>query len=257
MQRLREWRQQIEERYLDVLIAVFYICAVLFWADELPLKTGGSPVSIPMVLLLGGLTVFHLVAQLRKRAGRELRGRLIDFVQSASQTLAMALLIILFIVQAFKIPSESMLPTLKVGDHLLVNKFVYNFSEVERGDIVVFKFPPDPAIDYIKRVVGIPGDQLRIVDRQLFVNDEPWDIEEQIYLDRKTFEPARDSMAQISVPPGHYFVMGDNRDNSFDSRFWGFVPEQNILGEAFIIYFSWNAEQNSVRFDRVGKLVWN
>ncbi len=195
--------------------------------------------------------------------------------------LILAFFIRSFVVQAFKIPSGSMLSTLKIGDHLLVNKFLYGVkipfanttvipvSEPEFQDIIVFKFPEDESKDFIKRVVGIPGDTLVIRDKQLIRNGqkvrEPYaqhtssqTAGQSFPMDQwppHRFDPrARDNLGPIKVPEDKYFVMGDNRDESFDSRFWGFVDEEAILGKAWIIYWSWQGITN-IRWNRIGDAV--
>lgn len=168
-----------------------------------------------------------------------------------------------YVVQAFKIPTGSMEQNLLVGDHILVNKFVYGAAEsglerwllpqrtVRRGDVVVFRFPEDPRRDFIKRCVGLPGDEIRIVDKQLFVNGESaeddaytYHTDERIYPDSRFLSPSfrrRDNFGPETVPPGHLFCLGDNRDNSNDSRFWGPVPLDYVKGRAFLIYWSFAA----------------
>ena len=183
----------------------------------------------------------------------------------------LAMFIRTFVVQAFKIPSGSMKDTLLVGDHLLVNKFIYGVkipftdgktlvpvSEPERGDIVVFKYPQNPEKDYIKRVIGIEGDVVKIADKKLYVNGEPVNHDYARYTD-DTVYPAwrnpRDNMGPVKVPKDSLFVMGDNRDNSHDSRFWGFVDLNDVKGEAFIIYWSWDRDSFDVRWSRIGDLL--
>jgi len=202
----------------------------------------------------------------------------------------LALIIRTFVIQAFKIPSGSMEDTLLVGDHLLVNKFIYGTSlpfsderyltvrEPQRGDIIVFEWPVDTANenlswwtrkDFIKRIVGLPGDRVRIDDKQVYINGELYMIEEEVHKSpylipgcaeigswtRSASERVRDCMYEVTVPEDSYFVLGDNRDNSRDSRFWGFVPRDNIKGLAFIKYWSWDGRNNNVRWDRIGRLI--
>ncbi|HEF4742698.1 MULTISPECIES: signal peptidase I [Burkholderia] len=205
-----------------------------------------------------------------------------------------------FIVEPFKIPSGSMVPTLLVGDFILVNKFEYGLrmpitntkitqgSPLARGDVVVFRYPKDESVDYIKRVIGLPGDTVAYQDKQLTINGQPvpetplpdyFDDERQNYA--KQFEetignkknailnnpavppfvmgaydyPYRDNCTYNSrgvickVPPGHYFMMGDNRDNSADSRYWGFVPDKNIVGRAFFIWMNFSDLKRIGSFD--------
>jgi signal peptidase I len=168
-----------------------------------------------------------------------------------------------WVVQAFKIPSGSMEQNLLIGDHILVNKFIYGpltgDSErrllpqraVRRGDVVVFKFPQDPTRDFIKRCIGLPGDTIEVVDKKLFVNGKKVDDESYTWHNDPIVYPRtlflhrnrpRDNFGPYSVPPGYYFCMGDNRDNSNDSRFWGPVPEEFIKGRAFMVYWSFDSE---------------
>lgn len=153
-----------------------------------------------------------------------------ETIETLAYALVMALIIRTFIVQAFWIPSGSMVPTLEPGDRVLVCKFWYRFFEPKRGQIVVFRFPYDTSKDFIKRVVGLPGDVVEISDGVVFLNgkrlDEPY-----------VFHRDRYQMSPVRVPEGSYFVMGDNRPNSQDSRFWGFVPKNLILGPAFFRYW--------------------
>lgn len=189
-------------------------------------------------------------------------------VEAILVAILLALLIRTFIVQAFKIPSGSMIPTLHVGDHILVNKFVYgidipflnipvyNGHTPDRGDIVVFKYPEDPDKDFIKRVIGVGGDIVAMKGRDVFVNGQRISEAYAIYADG---DVRRGTMHPVRVPPGKLFVMGDNRDNSHDSRFWGFVDLQAVRGRAFIIYWSWNAGAESllkwVRWGRIGDVL--
>ncbi len=165
----------------------------------------------------------------------------------------LALVIRAFLVQAFSIPSGSMQPTLLIGDYLLVNKFIYGIrnpftnkviipiSQPQRRDIVVFVFPQDPSKDYIKRVIGLPGDKVQIIKKQVYVNGEPLAVPQAVYTS-EVIPTERDNFGPVTVPPHAYFVMGDNRDHSYDSRFWGFVSMDAIKGKAFIIYFSWDSQ---------------
>lgn len=165
-----------------------------------------------------------------------------------------------FVIQAFKIPTGSMEENLLVGDHILVNKFVYGRADadhddlllpqrpVRRGDVVVFRFPEDPRRDFIKRCVGLPGDEVRIVDKALYINGLEIDdtsytyhTDDRVYPDSRFLSPAfrrRDNYGPETVPPDHLFCLGDNRDNSNDSRFWGPVPLRYVKGRAFLIYWS-------------------
>lgn len=187
-----------------------------------------------------------------------------EYVEAILWAGAIAFITITFIVQAFKIPSGSMLNTLQVGDYLLVNKFIYGIKlpfsdnyliegkDPQVGDIIVFRYPGDPSLDYIKRIVGVPGDTLEMRNRQLYRNgvkvDEPYvRIAQPDSYERDNFMP-------LTVPPGKYFVMGDNRDESSDSRYWGVVDRTAIRGKAWRIYWSWEGFDN-IRWSRIGKAV--
>jgi signal peptidase I len=196
---------------------------------------------------------------------------LIGSLQSLLGTVVIAIFVITFIVQAFQIPSESMENTLLVGDYLLVNKLCYGgqgladrfmpYQKIARGDVIVFHYPVDPQQHFVKRVIGVPGDKLRMVSKKVLINGKPLDepyvhfLEPPNNLFRDNF-PRTDVYAvnmegnwllemrklvedgQLIIPEGHYFVMGDNRDNSQDSRYWGFVPRENIIGRPLVIYWS-------------------
>ena len=198
------------------------------------------------------------------------RSKVREYAEAIAIAVVLALVIRTYVVQAYKIPSGSMLETLQIGDHLLVNKFLYGipipFTHTRilalrkpvRGDVIVFKYPEDETKDFIKRVIGLPGDTIEIVNKTVFVNGKPYHVPEEQYTDPLTY-PAelqpRDNLGRFTVPPDSYFVMGDNRDHSLDSRFWGFVHSYEIQGKAVIIYWSWDAENTRVRFDRIGRLI--
>ncbi|MGJ7461424.1 signal peptidase I [Halomonas sp. MA07-2] len=196
----------------------------------------------------------------------------VDYSRSFFPVLLVVLVLRSFVVEPFQIPSGSMRPTLEVGDFILVNKFTYglrlpvvhtrivDFNEPERGDVMVFRFPNEPAVNFIKRVVGLPGDTLSYEGKQLYVNGEavpkrlleegpaaaPGELllaEQLGGLEHRIYNNPRDpgpQMREVVVPEGHYFTMGDNRDHSNDSRYWGFVPEENIVGRAFAVWMSWD-----------------
>lgn len=208
---------------------------------------------------------------------------LVDLSRSLFPVLAIVLVLRSFLVEPFQIPSGSMLPTLEVGDFILVNKYAYglrlpvagtkvvSMGDPERGDVMVFRYPEDGATNYIKRVIGLPGDRVRYRDKQLFINDEPvarefvarlppmerWreevgGVEHDVYL--TLGRVAGNGEGEWLVPDGHYFVMGDNRDNSNDSRFWGTVPDELVVGKAFAIWMHWKSLTSLPSFDRVGSI---
>jgi signal peptidase I len=209
-----------------------------------------------------------------KRAAVQASGTFVDYLESLLVTVLIALFGTTFVVQAFKIPSQSMEPTLLVGDHLLVNKFIFGgrgawyekllpYRPIRHGDILVFKYPFDDHPHYVKRVIGIPGDRIRIADQKVYVNDvrldEPYVVHDAAASDPvgDNFPPANWYSAAVSmrpewaakimdyvkhgelvVPENHYFVMGDNRDHSWDSRYWGFVDRDAVMGRPMVIYWS-------------------
>jgi signal peptidase I len=198
------------------------------------------------------------------------RKRLIrEYAEAILTALLLALFIRAYIIQAFKIPSGSMIPTLLVGDHILVNKFIYGtkipfsdrrfliFKKPEKGNIIVFKFPEDPKKDFIKRAIATAGDILESKDKVIYVNGEevkePYAYHSDSIIRPRGGDP-RDNFGPLIVPKNKIFVMGDNRDQSFDSRYWGFVDLKAIKGKALIIYWSWDPN-NSLRFNRIGRLV--
>ena len=175
-----------------------------------------------------------------------------------------------FILQPFQIPTDSMTPTLESGDQILVNKFIYNgkipilrdtcepFSQPQRGDIVVFSYPEDRSKYFIDRVIGIAGDRIEIKNKRIYLNALPSKERHGVYRDDLIIPGAvhpRDNLAPVTVPPGSLFVMGDNRDQSYDSRFWGPVNLRDVLGKAVIIYWSRSPEERHVRWGRLGRLL--
>jgi signal peptidase I len=207
------------------------------------------------------------------------RSTLRDYVEAIVFALAIALVIKAFVVQTFKVDSGSMMPTLVAGDQILVNKFTYGtripFSDVklfpvrepERGEIVVFEYPNDRRVHYIKRLVGLPGDEIEIRDKVLYVNGERYEVESAHYDDSMIIPGIavhRDNLDKIRVPADSYFMMGDNRDNSSDSRSWGYVGKPELVGNAVIIYWSWDIGSGgllgrikNIRWDRPGDILLN
>ncbi len=199
---------------------------------------------------------------------RPAKSLLRELAEGLVTAVVVALLLKAFIIQAFRIPSGSMIPTLDVGDQILVYKLSYGlrspfgdhywirFHGPARGDVVVFRYPRDESKDFIKRVIGVPGDHISVRKKIVYVNGKPMKEPYIQYLQPfETDQPDRDNMGEIVVPPGKYFMMGDNRDDSYDSRFWGFVSRNKILGKAVLVYWSWNGVSKTVRFDRLGERI--
>jgi signal peptidase I len=193
------------------------------------------------------------MAEFRKSTLRE-------YFESIVIAVILALFVRTWVVQAFKIPTGSMENNLLVGDHLLVNKFVYGptssglerallpVGTIHRGDVVVFKYPEDPERDFIKRVIGLPGETLEVRQKKVYINGKPLDEPYVHFLqpagaygELAAFD-VREQYGPVTVPEGHYFVMGDNRDNSQDSRYWGLLPRSYIKGKALLVYWSFNTE---------------
>jgi signal peptidase I len=199
-----------------------------------------------------------------------------EYLESVVVAVILALFIRTFAVQAFKIPTGSMEPNLLIGDHLLVNKVVYSPSltapeerllgkkAIQRGHVVVFKFPEDPTRDFIKRVIGLPGETVEIKEKVVYIDGKPIDepyahfLEPPLRPDDPEYgthrEDVRDNYGPKVVPPGQLFVLGDNRDNSRDSRFWGFLPRDQVKGRALLVYWSYEASREEYR--RTGYLDW-
>jgi signal peptidase I len=246
----------------------------------------------PLILVvLTALTgMAWLLERLVLRPRRPPDGRapwLVDAVAPFFPVLFVVLVLRSFVVEPFQIPSGSMIPTLEVGDFILVNKFSYGLrlpvvgtkvvdvGEPKRGDVMVF-FPPDDQRYFIKRVIGLPGDEIRVVNNVLYINGTrvPQVPAALDYLELEPgFKVVREQLGEdghlarmrrrageygvnfhARVPPGHYFMMGDNRDNSYDSRAWGPIPEQNIVGKAFLVWMHWDAFLSLPSFDRVGRI---
>lgn len=193
-----------------------------------------------------------------------------EYAESIAIAIILALIIRTFVVQAFKIPSGSMEDTLAIGDHILVTKFLYGthipftdkkilkIREPKRGDVIVFEYPQDPSKDFIKRIVGVPGDFVEVQQKRVLVNGRPYVNPHEVHKEREIIPPEqnpRDNFGPVKVPADSYFVMGDNRDRSYDSRFWGFVKSEKIKGLAFIKYWSWDGENWRVRWGNIGKMI--
>src|ERR1700716_4261791 len=196
-----------------------------------------------------------------------------EYFESIVIAVILALFVRTFVVQAFKIPTGSMEENLLIGDHLLVNKFVLGPSEsrlerallpigtIRRGDVLVFKYPEEPERDFIKRVIGLPGEKVELREKKVYINDRPLDEPYVHYLTPASgpselhgvaTSEVRDRYGPLTVPPNHYFVMGDNRDNSQDSRYWGFLPRENVKGKALVIYWSYESDREDYQDESTG-----
>jgi signal peptidase I len=318
-----------------LMAVVYYLLPVLLIAGVVRLL-GSERLDFSLVLVivvgLAGLIWLIdalLLAPARRRAAEQARqaGRSIampvpvtvDYARSFFPVALIVLLIRSFLFEPFRIPSDSMMPTLLDGDFILVNKYDYGLrlpvldrkiipiGEPHRGDVVVFRFPPDPSVNYIKRLVGLPGDHVRVFNDQLIINGQPVPLRldtryddgcyhgmrlSQETLGRHTHqvlscltpyeivapqtrsckremdrnyicdepstpgEPDHGDSQEVVVPPGHYMMIGDNRDNSYDSRYWGFVPEANLVGKATYIWFNWDwSRSGGPKWSRIGRRI--
>jgi len=198
------------------------------------------------------------------------KSKIQEYIEAIIIAVLIAVFVRTFIVQAYKIPSRSMVPTLLVGDHLLVNKFIYGIkipflrntllpiTDPKRGDIIVFIYPNDRSKDFIKRVIGVAGDKIEIKNKKIFLNGKEYTDSYGIYSDNVIYPSSiqpRDNFGPVTVPKESLFVMGDNRDESADSRYWGFVDLKDVEGKALIIYWSWNSEDKNLRWQRIGNLL--
>lgn len=251
---------------------------------------------IVILVVTGSIWLFDILVLRKKRAVGENEPILVEYAKSFFPVILVVFFVRSFIVEPFKIPSGSMMPTLLAGDYILVNKFTYglrvpilnnifiNINKPSRGDVFVFHYPPEPSIDYIKRVVGLPGDKISYQDKRLTINGKLLDVQDMgsyeyvmsglNIMTAKQYKEQLGSVQhsilihdivgnydadaigakfanneEIVVPAGHYLAMGDNRDNSSDSRVWGFVPERNLVGKAFFIWM--NFDQGS----RIGNAI--
>ncbi len=237
--------------------------------------------------------LFFVKKRKQRQGGSELKLPLIiDYARSFFPVLVVVFLLRSFLFEPFRIPSGSLEPTLLMGDFILVNKFDYGVrlpvvhktirkgDEPQRGDIIVFRWPPNPSIDFIKRVIGVPGDKISYINKELYingnkisqnfltqvpVNDDGGDVVQMVVNQedlmgvkhRIYIDPARKGLdyKDIVVPEGSYFVMGDNRDDSADSRFWGFVSDKDIIGKAVLVWMSWDGVNKGVRWNRLGQPI--
>ena len=199
-----------------------------------------------------------------------------EYFESIVIAVILALFIRTFVVQAFKIPTGSMEENLLIGDHLLVNKFVFGptatpiergllpVGRIRRGDVIVFKYPEEPDRDFIKRVIGLPGETVELREKRVYINGKPLDEPYVHFLQppgqnsefhEVTSFDVRERYGPVTVPPTHFFVMGDNRDNSQDSRYWGFLPRDYVKGKALVIYWSYEADREDYAEDGAGATV--
>lgn len=222
------------------------------------------------------------------RKEKQKPGRIIEYSRSFFPIFILVLILRSFLIEPFRIPSGSLEPTLLVGDFVAVNKFIYglrlpvwekkiiSISHPKTGDVVVFRWPPNPSYDYIKRTIGVPGDKIEYHNKVLSINGK---VMKQTFVGYTTDESSGQTVAQyrenlngiehdifvrpnapatdfsVEVPQGHYFMMGDNRDDSADSRFWGFVGDEYLRGKAFIVWMSWNSSTYGVRWSRIGRMI--
>lgn len=247
-------------------------------------------IMVSLVVITGIIWLIDMIFWAPQRSKDKSDPLVVEYAKSFFPIILVVLVIRSFIAEPFRIPSGSMLPTLHVGDFILVNKFAYGVrlpvlntkilatGAPERGDVVVFRYPKNPKVDYIKRVVGLPGDRIGYFNKTIYLNGKmiAQEIKEKD-IDLLSLVPARNELKtetlgeqahdllvdperrsierDYRVPDGEYFMMGDNRDNSNDSRYWGTVPEGNLVGEAFFIWMSWNSNAGGIVWKRLGSSI--
>ena len=247
-------------------------------------------IMVALVIVTGIIWLIDALLWAPQRVKEQKEPVVVEYARSFFPIILLVLVIRSFIAEPFRIPSASMLPTLHIGDFILVNKFAYGIrlpvlntkvlelAEPERGDVLVFRFPKNPKVDYIKRVVGLPGDKVGYFGKTVYINGKA--VEQEVKakdVNLLGLVPARAELrfeqlgknghdllvdpdrrlveGEMVVPDGHYFVMGDNRDNSNDSRFWGTVPEDHLVGKAFFIWMSWDWNAGGIVWNRLGNSI--
>lgn len=236
----------------------------------------------------GCIALLDMVFWAKKRAANQKPNKIIEYSRSFFPVFFLVLLLRSFLIEPFRIPSGSLEPTLLVGDFVAVNKFSYGFrlpvwekkilsiANPKTGEIAVFRWPPEPSLDFIKRVIGVPGDKISYHNKKLMINGKE---APQTFVKYTTDESSGNAVSQykenlngtehdifvredvpavdfdVTVPEGHYFMMGDNRDDSADSRFWGFVPDSYLRGKAFLVWMSWNGKADMVRWSKIGSII--
>ena len=239
-------------------------------------------------LISGVIYLLDILVWSKKRTLEQKPNRIIEYSRSFFPVFFIVLLVRSFLIEPFRIPSGSLEPTLLVGDFVAVNKFAYGFrlpvwekkilslSNPKTGDIAVFRWPPDPSFDYIKRVIGVPGDKIAYHNKVLTINNQKI---KQTFVEYTTDESSGNAVAnyretingiehdiftrpnvpavdfEVTVPKGHYFMMGVNRDDSADSRFWGFVSDDYLRGKAVLVWMSWNGKIDMIRWNRLGRMI--
>lgn len=241
-----------------------------------------------LTALSGVIALFDQFVWAKKRQKNDAQPKVIEYARSFFPIFLIVLLLRSFVIEPFRIPSGSLEPTLQVGDFVAVNKFIYGLrlpvletkiipiKKPKTGQIAVFRWPPDPSYDYIKRVIGVPGDKVGYHNKILSINGQTMT---QTFIEYTTDESSGQAVAKyeenlngvkhtiyirpnvpstdfdIEVPPGQYFMMGDNRDDSADSRFWGFVDDKYLRGQAFMVWMSWNSHTDMVRWSKLGTFI--
>lgn len=239
-------------------------------------------------LVSGIIYLLDVILWAPHRKKQQQPGRIVEYSRSFFPIFILVLFLRSFLIEPFRIPSGSLEPTLLVGDFVAVNKFIYglrlpvwekkviSLSNPKTGDVVVFRWPPNPSYDYIKRTIGVPGDKVVYHNKKLTINGKEM---KQTFIGYATDESSGQTVAQyrenlngvehdifvrpnvpatdfsVEVPPGHYFMMGDNRDDSADSRFWGFVADEYLRGKAFMVWMSWNSKTYGIRWSRIGRFI--
>ncbi|GAB0056066.1 hypothetical protein SIID45300_00366 [Candidatus Magnetaquicoccaceae bacterium FCR-1] len=273
---------------------LFVIAAILVFGNAVSMGIFSMPEASRSwaPLIAGVLLVIGLFLLVKGEAFLEGGSAAAEYYEAIAMAVAIAFMVRTFLIEPFKIPSGSMIPTLLVGDYLFVNKFAYGYrlpytnqrifmsGDPERGEIAVFEYPKDPTKDYIKRIIGLPGDKIAYREKRVFVNGQliaqqvdgtftyinefEQKVESQRLIEQLGNHPhpilvrpmaGMEPPLELVVPPDHYFVVGDNRDNSNDSRYWGFVPKHRLVGRAVAMFWSWDRYEGKPRWERIGQVI--
>lgn len=245
---------------------VFFLSDIIILATRLATHFYGTValIGIPIFIRLFAVADAIVIAVKSRQARLKRYNRWYYYLLFLIVAAGMSLAIAVYIkpksasVRAFKLPTAAMNPTLLVGDRIITELEPYKHERPKRGDIIVFKYPGDPERDFIKRIIAVEGDTIQSIDKVIFLNDAPLDEPYAIHRDSEIKpggDDPRDNFGPYVIPDGTLFVMGDNRDETYDSRYWGYVRADEVIGKAIYIYWSWDAENESVRYERIGRTI--
>ncbi|MEH0021534.1 MAG: signal peptidase I [Desulfobacter sp.] len=247
-------------RALKIIIVTTIVSLIFNFLDLVLERSGAGHIFIHFFISIAGIAT--VVWVMKKGFATTLFKTIALYISTIGLALCLALFIKSYMIQAFRVPAESMAETIRIGDHILVHKFLYGSGAPGSGDIVVFAYPEDPSKTYLKRIVGVGGETVEIKNKNVLINGKQINEPYVIHKDERVLSAdisTRDNMALVKIPEDAFFVMGDHRDNSHDSRFWGFVQRDAVAGKAFIIYWSQDKTRDQsgsdVRWNRIGNAL--